>query len=140
MPKTIQLDNGKFLKILLPFGMDGEKNIDEIIGRNIKRLRDSKGWTQEELAHRIGTHSDGLISLWERGIKGVGKASLSVLCHVFNVKPYEFYIEDDTPIAKDETEKKWLYIMREAEPLHLREEIERYGHFAIENEKAKKKK
>ena len=112
-----------------------KKNIDELVGKNLKRLRESRKWTQEELSTLTGNHSDGIISLWEHGIKGVGKNAMSVLCNVFNVQPYEFYIDEDSPIAKDELEKNMLNMLRQAEQLGLREEIERYARFALEEKK-----
>jgi transcriptional regulator with XRE-family HTH domain len=115
-----------------------KKNIDQLVGKNLKRLRESRKWTQEELSNLAGNHSDGIVSLWEHGLKGIGKNAMSVLCNVFNVQPYEFYIDEDSPVARDEIERNMINMLRQAEKLDLREEIERYARFAIEEEQKKR--
>lgn len=55
-----------------------------IIHENIKRLRKSKGWTQAELAHRLGT-SQKVITSYETGNKTPPVSRLPELAAVFNV-------------------------------------------------------
>ncbi len=85
--------------------------IDQIIGHNLRRLRLSFKMTQEALAESLEIESCGLISDWERGIKGIGKDVLERLCNIFKVRPYEFYIEDDTPLPSSELEQKILFAL-----------------------------
>jgi len=91
--------------------------VDFIIGRNLKRLRNKENLTQEQLAEMLKIESISLISDWERGVKGIGKDVLERLCNIFDVRPYEFYIENDTPLPSSDLERKALYMAREAEKL-----------------------
>lgn len=56
-------------------------NIDAI-GRNVKRLREEKGWSQEELAVKLGV-TDRAVSAWEHGRSYPRMAMLDKLCEVF---------------------------------------------------------
>ncbi len=91
--------------------------IDKIIGQNLRRLRLSFKMTQEALAELLEIENCSLISDWERGVKGIVKDVLTRLCNIFNVRPYEFYIEDNTPISMSELERKALFIVREAQKI-----------------------
>lgn len=50
----------------------------------IKALRKQKGWTQEELANKIGV-SHQAVSHYERGIRTPDQDTLIMLCEEFNV-------------------------------------------------------
>jgi len=54
-------------------------------GGRIRKLRRQKGWTQEELAAKVGlTHSQ--ISNAERGERGISLEALERIAHALHVK------------------------------------------------------
>ena len=108
------------------------KDIDKLIGKNLKRLRLEKKLTQEKLGELIGVDGN-VIARIEGNILGLGKKSMSKICNVLNVKPYEFFIEEDTPVIENEYEKEVLKISREAKALGnmVAESISKYGRFII---------
>jgi transcriptional regulator with XRE-family HTH domain len=56
------------------------------IGRNVKRRRERQGWTQAELAAKVGVHRITIARL-EGGGKGPSWALLERLARVLRVKP-----------------------------------------------------
>lgn len=60
-----------------------KKDIDRLMGRNLKRMREERGWSQEKLAEMIDTDRR-YISAIENG-RGMGKNLLDRLCSVFEV-------------------------------------------------------
>ena len=48
----------------------------------IRELREQHGWTQEQLAERVGTHAN-TVARWERGEVQPGKQSWMLLSKVF---------------------------------------------------------
>lgn len=118
------------------------EDIDTIMGLNLKRLRIKASLTQEALAELIDV-SQGLIPRWESGIKGIGKEVLIKLCKALNVQPYEFYIDESTPLPATDLERKALFMARAAESSRLdyiAEEIIEYGSQRIERVKKEQKK
>jgi transcriptional regulator with XRE-family HTH domain len=53
-------------------------------GRNLRSLRLSKDWTQEELAERLGT-SVNFLSYVERGLKAPSFDSLEKIAKIFRI-------------------------------------------------------
>lgn len=53
----------------------------ETVGQRVRRLRDVFGWTQKELATRVGTDSN-TVSRWESGV-GISQAYLVGLAREF---------------------------------------------------------
>lgn len=121
---------------------DMRKKIDILIGKNIKRLRLREHFSQERLAIYLKIESVGLVSDWERGVKGVGKDILEKLCKILKAKPYEFYIDNETPILIDKEEKELLITYREAKELGLivAEKIPQYGRFVVNEVKTMKER
>jgi len=56
------------------------------IGQNVKRRRERRGWTQAELASKIGIHRISVARL-EAGGKGPSWALLERLARALRVKP-----------------------------------------------------
>lgn len=54
------------------------------LGRNVKRLREAKGWSQEELADQAGLHRT-YVSGVERGIRNPTVTVLAKLAHGLSV-------------------------------------------------------
>ena len=46
--------------------MQGEKNVEQIIGKRIQKIRKSKGYTQQQFAEKIGLSTNYLSDI-ERG-------------------------------------------------------------------------
>lgn len=53
-----------------------------------KRLREARGWSQEDLAHKAGLHRNQ-IGVIEQGKRNPGLDVLEKLCRAFEVSPEE---------------------------------------------------
>jgi len=60
-----------------------------IEGRNLRRLRDAQGWTQDVLAAKVATDKR-YISAMEKGSRGIGPDMMGRFCEVFKVDESEF--------------------------------------------------
>lgn len=112
--------------------------INKIVGGNLRRLRNLKGYHQEELAELLRVKPSHISEI-ETGKRGIGKELMARICNVFNIRFSELTIEDSTPIIKDETEKEIIFILREAKRLGIAEEISKYGKYLIQEIKKTKK-
>ena len=115
--------------------MQNVNYIDQLIGKNLKRLRTSKGLTQEQLADLIGSDRN-VIAQIEIGIRGMGKKMQLKICEALSVKPVEFYIEDDLtrrPLSKEELDLLELY--QEAVKFKVADDIKSYGEYRINQKK-----
>lgn len=65
-----------------------KKELDRLMGCNLKRLRTERGWSQEYLAELIDSDRR-YISALENG-RGIGSAVLMKLCAVFQVSEESF--------------------------------------------------
>ena len=106
------------------------KELNKLIGFNLRTLRRATKMTQEQLAERLAV-SVGMIAKWETGAKGVGKKVLLKLCAVFDVKPYVFYLDGKAPLVTSVREQRILYRVREAEQLGVHDQIEQYCDFVV---------
>lgn len=57
--------------------------------RRIKELRAERGWTQEQLAGRMGHLGASPLAHWEAGLKHPRRASIEKLAQAFEVEPEE---------------------------------------------------
>jgi transcriptional regulator with XRE-family HTH domain len=55
------------------------------VGRNLRRLREARGWSQEEMAHRAGLHRTYISGL-ERGVRNPTVTVLEKIAAVFDGK------------------------------------------------------
>lgn len=62
------------------------------VGVNIRRLREQKGWSQEELADRTGLHRT-YISGIERGVRNPTITIISKIANPLGVKPAQLLEE-----------------------------------------------
>lgn len=60
------------------------------IGHVIKQLRELQGWSQEELAHRVGMSTANLSRI-ETGKHGAGPELTDLLAKQFNLRVFELY-------------------------------------------------
>jgi transcriptional regulator with XRE-family HTH domain len=58
------------------------------LGKTIKKLREARGWSQDELAFRTGTSAANLSRI-ENGKHGAGEALLEALAKEFGYRIYE---------------------------------------------------
>jgi transcriptional regulator with XRE-family HTH domain len=68
-----------------------DRQIAEIIARNIKRLRLLRGMTQKQLQEKAGWRYQAMVSQLEKGSTGVGPQTLRKLAKALEVDPSEFY-------------------------------------------------
>ena len=69
------------------------------LGRRIADLRAKLGWTQQELADRIGI-SRVALSHVEAGMSDPGERTVTLLAGVFKVEPHELVADTTYPRAK----------------------------------------
>ena len=62
--------------------------IHQTLAKNVVAFRKKRGWTQDELASKIGVHHS-VISSIENGRKNVGLRTLDKLAKVFKIKIYQ---------------------------------------------------
>lgn len=67
-------------------------------GDYLRELREAKGWTQEQLAVRIGAFPT-MIGKWERGEVTPGGASVAKLAGCFGVRPQDFSRDDPATLS-----------------------------------------
>ena len=71
----------------------------ESLGRRIAKQRAELGWTQQELADRIGISRVALSHL-EAGMSVPGERTVTLLAGVFKVEPHELVADSSYPAAK----------------------------------------
>ena len=78
--------------------MDGKKDLNVLVGANIKREREKAGFTQDQFSEKLGIGSKSLSSI-ERGVVGVSLTTLLRICELLhissNVLLYEQTREND---------------------------------------------
>ena len=68
---------------------------NETVGRTIRKLRQDRKWTLEELSSRCGL-SVGFLSQVERGLSSLSVASLKAVCDALEVPLAQFFTVSDT--------------------------------------------
>jgi len=64
--------------------MDSRKDLNVLVGANIKREREKAGFTQEQFSELMGIGSKSLSSI-ERGVVGVSLSTLLRSCDILHV-------------------------------------------------------
>ncbi len=75
--------------------------MSEHLGRRIARLRNDLGWTQRDLADRLGI-SRVAVSHLEAGMNTPGERTITLLAGVFKLEPHELVADTDYPRPKAE--------------------------------------
>jgi transcriptional regulator with XRE-family HTH domain len=78
-----------------------ESVVPESLGHRIAKHRGELGWTQAELAERVGISRVALSHI-ESGISNPGERTVALLAGVFKVEPHELVARSDYPRAKAE--------------------------------------
>lgn len=64
--------------------MDGRKDLNVLVGANIKREREKAGFTQDQFSELLGIGSKSLSSI-ERGVVGVSLTTLLSICDILHI-------------------------------------------------------
>ena len=64
--------------------MDGRKDLNVLVGANIKREREKAGFTQDRFSELLGIGSKSLSSI-ERGVVGVSLSTLLRICDILHI-------------------------------------------------------
>lgn len=64
--------------------MDGRKDLNVLVGANIKRERERAGFTQDRFSELLGIGSKSLSSI-ERGVVGVSLSTLLRICDILHI-------------------------------------------------------
>ena len=127
--------------ILLASNMQWKVNdLDKLIAKNLRRIRNERGLTQEELGELAGGVEGTYLSQVENNLTGLGKDVMLRICNALNIQPYKFYIDKDTPLIQNKNEQEIIHIFREAKDLgtNVAEKIPEYGKFIIKETKKSK--
>ncbi len=78
--------------------MDHKKDLNVLVGTNIKREREKAGFTQDQFSELLGIGSKSLSSI-ERGVVGVSLTTLMKICDILhisaNILLYEQNLKND---------------------------------------------
>jgi len=75
--------------------------MSEALGHRIAKHRTELGWTQAELAERVGISRVALSHI-ESAISSPGERTIALLAGLFKVEPHELVAGTDYPLAKAE--------------------------------------
>lgn len=64
--------------------MDSKKDLNVLVGTNIKREREKAGFTQDRFSELLGIGSKSLSSI-ERGVVGVSLTTLMKICDILHI-------------------------------------------------------
>jgi len=98
------------------------ENLAPELGRRIADLRAKRGWTQAELAARLGV-SRTSVSHSEAGLSIPGERTVALLAGLFGMEPHELVAGTDYPTAKGE--RLPVVVARYTEVEHQLELLER---------------
>ncbi len=115
------------------------KDLNILMGRNLRRLRLERNLTQDQLAERLGLCNSNVFTKWEAGRKGIGKRVLLKLCNALNVKPCLFYVDEKTPYITSTRERDIVNILREAEKAGVVDIFLLFGAFIVGQAKKQQK-
>lgn len=79
---------------------------------NIKNLRKGRGWSQEELAKKMGYTDRSAIAKIESGSVDLSESKIMAFAKVFGVKPCVLMGWENTPVAtKDISEEEYQLVV-----------------------------
>ncbi len=103
----------------------------EIIGRNVRRLREEKGWNQTELGFHADT-SPSIISLIENGKRNPSTATLAKIAGALGVEVADLFPKADAPPSPEpegvsEEERRYLRALFGSWGHHIDDQNEKWG-------------
>lgn len=107
-------------------------------GRNLKFLREQKGWTTVYLAKQVGAKSDSSVTMWEKGKSYPRFDTLISLTILFNVSLDALVFGDTAILNIDPQNKKDSTLRFTSELYHyhrLVEEVEELRRRVVQLEK-----
>jgi transcriptional regulator with XRE-family HTH domain len=107
------------------------KDLNILMGRNLRKMRLERNMTQDQLAERLGLNNSCVVTKWEAGRKGIGKTLLLKLCKALNVKPSQFFVDEKTAYITSSRERDIVCMFREAEKMGVVETIEQFCMFIV---------
>ena len=113
-------------------------NIKQLKAANLRRLREQAGMKQWQIEEMIGA-KESHISEMESGKRAISDRVISILQDKLNIRPYEFFINNETPILKDGEESRHISDYREAEKLMIADKVDSYMSFIIKEKQREKK-
>ncbi|PLS84140.1 MAG: hypothetical protein CYG60_19520, partial [Actinobacteria bacterium] len=116
----VEYENGERMSELL-----------EIIGRNVRRLREEKGWNQTELGFHADT-SPSIISLIENGKRNPSTATLAKIAGALGVEVADLFPKADAPPSPEpegvsEEERRYLRALFGSWGHHINDQNEKWG-------------
>lgn len=90
-----------------------------MIGQTIKKYREQKGWTQEELAFRMGYKSKSTINKIENNINDVSQSTIVKLSQVFGCTPTDLLgeIQYTTTLPMPDDDKTYVLVDKDRQEL-----------------------
>lgn len=76
-----------------------------MIGETIKRLREQKGWTQEELAEKMGYTSKSTINKIEKNVNDVGQRKIQKFAQVFGCDVTDLLVDNPNMVVEPLSQK-----------------------------------
>ena len=80
--------------------MDSKKDLNVLVGANIKREREKAGFTQDQFSELLGIGSKSLSSI-ERGVVGVSLSTLMKICDLLHISANVLLYEQSQEIDAD---------------------------------------
>lgn len=125
MYQSYNLDSQSIQESVLLFYVNSMTNINSIrtaVAKNVKRMREEMGLTQEMLSERLG-YSTSHIANIESGKTGLSDELLASLCNLFHRKPSEIYNDPDLSFSSDKILSETINDSVETEFLKSAKEI-----------------
>src|SRR4051794_6996268 len=79
-----------------------KKVAQAIPNRQLQAARKARGWTQSEVAERIGASSSLNVTRWERGMTSPSAFYLKKLCQLFDMTPKELGLHQEEHIFPEQ--------------------------------------
>ncbi|NCC16574.1 MAG: XRE family transcriptional regulator [Clostridia bacterium] len=84
------------------------ESIKEIISNNISKFRKESGFSQKELAEKVGAKNLTTVSSWERGVSSPDADTIIKLCKLFNISLNDLYNIDSKVFDLSSSEKNHI--------------------------------
>lgn len=107
---------------ILPCEYMDAKDIDVLVGKNLRRLRTRAGLTQDQLGEKIGVDGN-VIAQIEGAVRGMGKSMMTRLCNSLKIETWEFHWTEKSPFVRDEQELHDIELRREADRVGIGDRV-----------------